>query len=214
MRQIADRPDSAARWQSAAQPVLRTYEIVGPDTVALGGTAQFKALGRYSDGSSRDISTQVEWRSRNPTVLSISATGLATGHENGEGSLSVTLGGNHFAFTGEVIVVPAGTYRLSGDVLDEKFPLPSEAQVTVSAGSAAGLTTTIRGGFFRLYGVVGDTEIRINTPGYEEHRQRTQVSSHQYVRIGLVLSKPREQVAGDVRAQDPRGRRVPVHSPG
>jgi len=187
------------------QPALLTLEVVGPDTVALGGTAQFAAMERYSDGSSRDISSRVTWRSSSPAVLSVSATGLATAHESGEVSISATPGRDHFAFTGEIIVVPAGTYRLSGSLYDDKFPLFSDAQVTILAGSGAGFTTTARG-FFRLYGVVGNTEIRITAPGYDEYRQRLDVRSHQSVRIGLALSNPRQQVAGTyklrIRAAD------------
>jgi hypothetical protein len=57
-----------------------TAITVTPGSVSLGlnGTQQFTATGTYSDGSSHDITGQVTWTSGTPTVVSITATGLAT----------------------------------------------------------------------------------------------------------------------------------------
>jgi hypothetical protein len=59
-----------------------------PATVAVLATQQFTALGVYTDGSSRPITTTVQWSSGDDTILAIDTNGLATGVK--AGSTSVT----------------------------------------------------------------------------------------------------------------------------
>ena len=56
-----------------------------------GSTQQFKATGTISDGTVEDITSQVTWASSNPTIATISATGLATGIAPGKTSITATL---------------------------------------------------------------------------------------------------------------------------
>ena len=58
---------------------LTAVRIEGPASVAEGGTVQLKAVAAYSDGSSRDVSTQASWSSSRTSVASVSATGVVTG---------------------------------------------------------------------------------------------------------------------------------------
>lgn len=59
-------------------------------TIAVSATQQFSAEGFYSDGSSRDLTTQVTWGSGNLAIATITATsGLATGVAAG-GPISLT----------------------------------------------------------------------------------------------------------------------------
>ena len=57
-----------------------TSIAVGPpdSTVAMGLSSQFTATGLYSDGSKKDISSQVTWSSANAAAAWISNTGMAT----------------------------------------------------------------------------------------------------------------------------------------
>src|SRR5579863_4812681 len=48
-------------------------------SVAQGMTQQFKATGTYSDNSTQDLTTTVKWSSSATSVVTISATGLASG---------------------------------------------------------------------------------------------------------------------------------------
>jgi hypothetical protein len=59
-------------------------------TVAAGQTEQFTATGRYSDGTSKNLTTLATWSVSNSSVVSISTTGLAT--TKTQGSSSVTAG--------------------------------------------------------------------------------------------------------------------------
>jgi hypothetical protein len=64
---------------SSAPAVTLTSIAVSPAnlTIASGTTGQFTATGTYSDGSIRNISTSVTWRSSNTAVATISTSGLA-----------------------------------------------------------------------------------------------------------------------------------------
>ncbi|MFC2022869.1 Ig-like domain-containing protein [Chloroflexota bacterium] len=64
---------------------LTTIEINPPytDSIAVGKTIQFTAMGTYSDGSTEDITSQVKWSSVN-WHATISPTGLATSMSTGD----------------------------------------------------------------------------------------------------------------------------------
>ena len=56
-------------------------------------TQQFKAIGTYSDGSQKDISSKVAWTSSRPNIATVSASGLVTGIAAGNTSIMATLSG-------------------------------------------------------------------------------------------------------------------------
>ncbi|WP_169720158.1 beta strand repeat-containing protein [Aliagarivorans taiwanensis] len=61
--------------------------------VPLGRDVQYRALGSYSDGSVLDISDTVSWVSSAPQIVTISATGVATGAAQGIAMISAGLDG-------------------------------------------------------------------------------------------------------------------------
>jgi hypothetical protein len=171
--------------------------VTGPNTVPPGESAQFTATARYSDSSSRNVTNEVVWRTGTESVLSISSAGVATGRDRGESSVQASLGGRT-ATMGDVIVVPAGTYRLIGAVREsDTFRVVLGARVEVMAGTGQGLAATTRDGGYRLYGVAGDIEVRATADGYHELRKRLQVTHHdQSVPLDLILAAPRATVPG------------------
>jgi hypothetical protein len=175
--------------------VLVDLTISGRDTIAPGETVQFTATAFYGDGSTRNVSNEVAWRTGNQSVLLVSATGAATGRDVGETQIQVSLG-TRSSVISEVIVVPAGTYRLTGRLTEAGSSLMVvNARVEVTAGIGQGLTTTAHG-IFRLYGVAGDVEIRVTADGYQEHRQRIRVTGHVSVDFSLTLARPRSEITG------------------
>ena len=56
-------------------------------------TKQFTATGTYSDGSSKDITSQITWGSSDIAVATISSKGLATGRRGGQVNITATLAG-------------------------------------------------------------------------------------------------------------------------
>lgn len=168
-------------------------ELTGPESVPPGGTAQFGATAHLSDGATQDVTSQATWRSGHTGILTVSSTGLVTGRQRGETSLSAAYGGR-LATRNEVLVLPAGTYRVIGTVRDAGFPMTG-AQITVTGGSAVGLTAGASPDY-RLYGVAGPTELGATRNGYNEQKQRLDVAGHQRVDFDLTLSGPRTQAAG------------------
>ncbi|MBI3595601.1 MAG: DUF1566 domain-containing protein, partial [Nitrospirae bacterium] len=61
--------------------------------VAQGGARQFIATGTYSDNSTKDITSQVNWGSSNMSVATVSAGGSVAGLAVGTTTITATLGG-------------------------------------------------------------------------------------------------------------------------
>ena len=59
-------------------PVTLSSITVSPATasIAPGTTAQFTAKGNFSDGSSKDLTSQVTWKSSAPSVATINFNGV------------------------------------------------------------------------------------------------------------------------------------------
>jgi hypothetical protein len=71
---------------------LSSIEISPPGPFARGGTQQFTATARYSDNSTQDVTNAVIWLGSNPSVATVSSTGLATFVESGTFNVSATMG--------------------------------------------------------------------------------------------------------------------------
>jgi hypothetical protein len=127
-------------------------------------------------------------------VLTISNTGLATAHAVGESSVTAVYSSRP-ATMGDVVVVPAGTFRVSGRIRDAGQLVPG-ANIRVMSGPSQGLNVTTVDGFYKLYGVAGDSELRVQKDGYEDARKRLMVSQTTTADFDLVLLKPRDDVAG------------------
>ncbi|HEX2340614.1 MAG TPA: carboxypeptidase regulatory-like domain-containing protein [Vicinamibacterales bacterium] len=187
------RPSPPAAPPSGT-PVILSVVITGPDSVPPGATAQYSAIALQSDASSRNVTSEVAWRTSDPSVLSISPTGLASAHDRGETSVTANLA-ERSAVKTPVIVVPAGTFRLAGIVRDSGVPVFG-ARVEVTSGTGQGLTATTAG-TYRLYGVAGDIEVLVTADGYLEQRKRLQVANHlATVDFDLQLSRSRAEVGG------------------
>lgn len=61
-------------------------------TIEQGQTLQFAATGTYSDDTTADITSSVQWSSSNEVVAIIDPTGLATGVSEGTASITAALG--------------------------------------------------------------------------------------------------------------------------
>lgn len=83
---------------SPAFPFLLTSIMVSPanSRLPIGLTEQFTATGRYADGTSRDLTSQVAWTAATtaggPGVATIAAGGLATAVAQGTATIAAALG--------------------------------------------------------------------------------------------------------------------------
>jgi hypothetical protein len=147
-----------------ATGMLTSLKLTGPTTIAPGATAQFTATGQMSDGATQDYTTKVTWYCAYPAVLSISSSGLATGQSPGDAQVQAILPG--LIARADVLVVPAGTFRLIGTVTEAGLPV-WDATVSVIAGQGTGASTvTLSDGTFRLYGVAGPIQVQVSKRGY------------------------------------------------
>ena len=124
---------------------LRSIAITALNSsIAKGTSEQFTATGTYSDASTANITSQVNWNSATPAVVTISATGLASGVSTGSSNITATLSSvtsNTFTLT----VLPATLRSIAitapntsiGKGISEQFT----ATGTYSDASTANITS-------------------------------------------------------------------------
>jgi hypothetical protein len=190
--------DSKSRFSPSSlpsgSPRVVGLTIAGPDRIPPGATEQYRLVEHLNDGSSRDAVGEVTWRSTDESVLSVSPAGTATGRNRGEASISASFSAST-AVKPAVMVIPPGTFKLEGTVMDAGFPVPG-VRVAVVAGEGTGQSSSVTDDRFRLYGVVGAIEVRATAPGYTTATERLTVSGHQFHTFNMTPSAPREQLAG------------------
>ena len=78
---------------SSSAPVTLVSITVTPAgmSIAPGTTVQFRAIGKYSDNTFRDLTASVAWSSADSTVATISTQGLATAVAAGSTTITATL---------------------------------------------------------------------------------------------------------------------------
>jgi hypothetical protein len=186
---------TAAPSQTAATGVTGV-RISVPSTIAPGSTAQLSAMANYTDGSTKDVTATAVWRSSSTSILTISAAGLASAIQSGDVSVTAALGG--VQASQPIVVVPTGTFRLTGDVEGFGAQLGG-ALVQVTSGVGAGLSTVTgpNSGFYRLYGVAGNIEITVSKDQYVPMTRALTVSSNSgSVNFDLVPINPPPNLAG------------------
>jgi hypothetical protein len=191
---------------SGPPPVVATsVELVGPRSVAPGGSVQFRAILHRSDGTTSDVTTTAQWRSSNNAVLSISSTGVATGLRAGDTFVSVSAQSRGSGR--EIIVVPDGTFRLVGLVGEADSPTTGVVGAAIDAsGSTNATAVTDSAGRYRLYGVAGATLIRITKDGYQPQVLTVDITDHQTQNFVVAVTAPRPDLSGrytlNIRSSD------------
>jgi hypothetical protein len=189
------RPGAVVPPGSPSVAVVRV-EIAGPESLAPGSAVQFRAVAHLADGTSREVTTEAGWHSSNAAVLGVSTDGTARGYQAGEAHVRTAYMG--VISTREVLILPEGTFRLSGRVTEaDIFPGIVGARVeAVSAAQQSLSTMTDATGRYRLYGVPPEFELRVSKDAYHDHLQRLVVAGHQTVDFQLRLVTPRPDVSG------------------
>jgi hypothetical protein len=156
-----------------------------------GESVQLAANLSSADGLVENVSSRAAWEVRSATtatVLSLTATGLATGGDRGDSVVTVRFDGR----TAEamIFVLPKGTFRLAGIVTEGGVGL-EKATVTVLSGVGEGLeaSSDFYGHYF-LYGVAGPVEVRASKMGYRERTERINVTTHFTHFLQLAASLP------------------------
>lgn len=116
--------------------------------IGVGGTLQFTATAVFGDGSSQDISSQVQWSSSLSNVALISSTGLASAVSLGTSQISATFEG----VSGSSTLTVGSTKLLSINVTPANEVVPTRTSVQFTAwGVYNNGTTSV------LHGVIWKT---------------------------------------------------------
>jgi hypothetical protein len=165
-------------------------EIVGPSSVAPGEEVQFTAIGHTSSGTTEDVTQRANWQSSRTSVFTVTS-GRVRGVGVGEAVLRALFSA---AASREIVIVPTGTFRVAGQVIEGDSPsTPVVGASVVASGISA---TTAFDGRYRLYGVSGPAQIRAEKAGYQPVTQTVSVNDHSSVNFVLPLSAPRLHVSG------------------
>jgi hypothetical protein len=201
-------------------------EIVGPASIAPGGTAQYSAIQYMSDGSNRPA-TGVAWSSSQPSLIQVDASGLATAQApfRGDATLQVELPAASRGLrrgSRDIVVLPDGTFRLVGTVIEaDATGVPvGGARLEAAAGESPSspvetFATTGPDGRYKLYGVPSDATLRVIRDGYVTTSERIHLSTHETRNFELRLVAPRRTFAGDytmtIEAGNERTCTLPEH---
>ena len=82
---------------SAPPPPVKTLVSVavspsGSISIPVNGTQQFTATGTYSDSTTQNLTSLVTWASSDTSIVTVNASGLATGVSNGNVNITATMG--------------------------------------------------------------------------------------------------------------------------
>lgn len=177
----------------SASPVVR-IEISGPASVEPGGSAQLTAKAIKADASVEDVTSKASWYSSNHSVVQFSAPGLASARERGEAFIYVNY--DRKSASGQVIVLPEGTFRVAGQVTDAGLPLDG-VTVTVIGGPGDGLTgVTSNTGAYALYGVAGHVRLHAKKDGFENRIEDLEVTSHRALDFEMAFGGERGNLSG------------------
>jgi hypothetical protein len=186
---------AASPLTAKALPVPSSITVTGPAEVAPGATGDYKATEHYADGSTRDITSTVSWTSFSNAVIRHIGSGRFQGVASGETRVNASFSGKSSSTA--VLVLPAGTYKLSGTVKDS-FGGVEAVTVQVVSGTGTGLSArTSSGGTYRLYGVSGVVQLRASAAGYHSRDFTATVNGHTVQNVEIDSDGTSFDVAGE-----------------
>ena len=108
-------------------------------SIPMGVTKQFAARGIYSDGTSRDITTQVTWSSSNTSVATVNSSGLATAVAAGTATITATSG----SISGSTTLTVTSATLSSISVTPANPSMPVEVTtLTVTSATLSSISVT------------------------------------------------------------------------
>jgi uncharacterized protein YjdB len=125
-------------------PTLRSIQVTpASPSVAAGLTQQFQAVGTYSDSSTKDLTSTVNWSSSSTTVATIAAGGLATSHA--QGSATITASQNGVSGTATLQVTAPVLSSVAVSPAGPTIPLGTLTQFTATGTLTDGSTQDLTG---------------------------------------------------------------------
>ena len=175
-------------------PLLVAIALSGPAEIAPGSTAQFNVTATNSDGSTTDVASNASWTAQGTGALRSIGSGRYEGVVPGEGRVQVNFLGR--LSTKPVLVLPAGTFKLSG-MIEDVVGGVSGVDVQIVSGTGAGQNTKSQfNGQYAVYGVVGVVGLRVSAPGYATQDLSVTVTGHQQQNVKLLTAGNTIDVSG------------------
>lgn len=100
-------------------------------TVVVGMTLQMKAEGKYSDGSTKDMTSSVTWSSSDTNIATVSATGLVTGV--GSGTVNIKAASGSVSNQSAVSVNKPAITSVAVSASSTTVPLGASQQIVATA---------------------------------------------------------------------------------
>lgn len=145
------------------------------NSVNVGSTVQLTATASYSDGSSKDVSSQATWGSSNTGDATVSAAGVVTGVAAGTPTITATLSGR----SGSMTVTVTDTATITGLTVSAA----AGSGGSVNVGSTLQLTATA------AYGD-GSTQNVTNQAGWSSSNTSFATVSSSGVVTGVAAGSP------------------------
>jgi hypothetical protein len=171
-------------------PLFTRLEVIAPASIPPGESVQLIVNAIKSDNSVENVTAQSQWSSSNVRVVEVSPTGIAKAV--GIGEAFVTARYQSRGATARTLVLPAGTFRLTGTVSESGFRLSG---VTLTIGDQTAVTNS--GGGYVFYGVAGHVLIHAQREGYFNKLVEVDVLENRTLDFDMVASRQRVDVRGD-----------------
>jgi Bacterial Ig-like domain (group 2) len=141
-------------------PVLTSMTVGPTATINQGGTVQESAIGTYNDGSTKILSSGVQWSSSDSSTANVNNSGLVTGNSPGtatitaafqatSGTSSVTVAlGNVTALkisptSGNIVVNGTATFFANATVTGDSTPVDVSPNATWTVSDPTNFTITL-----------------------------------------------------------------------
>jgi hypothetical protein len=189
-----DKPPTAPSTP-VVPPVTVVSLSVAPlvQTIPPGQTVQLTATARFSDGSTRDVTSEANWTSSQENVAFVSG-GAVTGARLGRTVIRANFhSGGSTSMT--IVIEPNGTFILKGRVTEPVGVGVSGAGVEVLSGPPSQVTTN-SDGFYELFGMAGTLILRVFKTDYFDEKRTVTMSADQSLDVEITPRAAPADVAG------------------
>jgi Carboxypeptidase regulatory-like domain len=170
------RPTPTPTPTTTTAATIQSVRIEGPTQLSPDTSAQYTATAQMSDGTTRDVTATVTWRTSDANVLSIASGGVASARKAGQTFIFADTANRRASL--EVLVLAPGTFRVTGVVREAGLPIADASVELLNGSRGVQLAKTDFNGNYRLFGIAGDVEIRASKEGYAEQVNRLVVSGN------------------------------------
>jgi len=187
---------------SAGMPVdnVVSIEITGATRLtSIAEVSRLAAMARFVSGATRDVSAESSWRSADPSVAAVTASGALTAIAPGRTAVFVQY--QRLSVSHAVTVLPTGTFVITGHVFEPGNVAVFGARVEVVGGAQAGRAAMADfNGAYELYGIGGDVTLRATKSEYMPGTVSASVSADRVVDFELAPNVAPIMLAGTYRA--------------